>query len=214
MHACARCACRALNTALSAAQVAQYYAPTLSALQLFAAPPPGAASGFKPRLIFEYFERAPPFARKPLSDTLADLAAATCSALTTLSTAELHARSFVAICWQPICRIPLGRVFREVSASFITYHHLCAGAVDAPVPPSCPAVVREALRERLAAQQDAALLPAFGLLALKLNAEQWLGGGEPRFQSELAAACTRWMAPLGSRHGDYHFYSASSASSG
>jgi hypothetical protein len=79
--------------------------------------------------LFEFFERAPPFVRKPLSDTLAELKAANGGVtLGTLSTANLHARSFLAICWQPLCRIPLGRVFREISTSFITYHRLGAGA--------------------------------------------------------------------------------------
>jgi hypothetical protein len=112
-------------------QVAQYYAPSLSALQLFAAAPPsgpGEAAAVSPCLLFEFFERAPPFARKPLSDALTDLAAGGFPALGTLSSADLHARSFIAVCWQPISRIPLGRAFREISASFITYHRLATGA--------------------------------------------------------------------------------------
>ena len=193
-------------------QVAQYYSPSLSALQLFTAPPPEAHGGAaKPQLLIEYNERAPPFARKPLADTLTDLAAAgSCPALSTLSSSKLHARSFVAVCWQPICRIPLGRKFREVSASFVTYHHLCASAADAALPASCSAAVREALSARVAMQPEGmVLLPAFGLLALKLEADQWLLGGEPAFATELAAACAAWMTSRTGRHSDYDFYRAS-----
>ena len=216
-------------------QVAQFYAPSLSALQLFAAAPPAAASGDAsvPRLVFEYFERAPPFARKPLSDALADLAGGGSGGaeLGTLSSADLHARSFVSVCWQPISRIPLGRAFRELTASFVTYHSLAPGAAWRPhlprvrrpwltsgrlagganLPPSCSPTVRQALAERLAEQGTgtATLLPAFGLLGLKMNADQWLEGGDPRLRTELDTACAQWMAPLAGRHSDYEFYRAS-----
>ena len=91
-----------------------------------------------------------------------------------------------------------------MSATFITYHQLRVGADDA-LPASCPVTVREALRERGATQCGgaAALLPAFGLLALKLDAEQWLAGGEPRLVADLAAACASWMAPLAGKHSDF-----------
>ena len=70
--------------------------------------------------------------------------------------------------------------------------------------------MHQALQERLAAHSaSVAALPAFGLLGLKLDADQWwLDGGEPRFRADLAAACSRWMACLAGRHSDYEFYTA------
>ncbi len=85
-----------------------------------------------------------------------------------------------------------------------------AGAADFDVPDSCSVEARAALQERAAGNTNAALLPAFGLLSLKLDADQWLEGGDDRFKAELAAACARWMESSadGTRHSDYAFYRA------
>jgi hypothetical protein len=90
-----------------------------------------------------------------------------------------------------------------------------AGAADFDVPDSCSPAARAALQERSAGNTSAALLPAFGLLSLKLDADQWLEGGDARFKAELAAACTRWMESSadGTRHSDYEFYTATSTGS-
>jgi hypothetical protein len=77
------------------------------------------------------------------------------------------------------------------------------------VPPCCSAAVREALQARVAAHHASAVpLPAFALLGLKLEADQWLEGGEPRLKAELADASARWMGAIVGRHSDYEFYRA------
>lgn len=183
-------------------EVSQFYAPSLSALRLLEA----CRKGGPPRLLLELNERAPPFARKPLSEALAELSSAACPDLGALSTASLNESSFISIFWQPVSRIPLGPLLRDIAASFVTYHLLCTTGGGEDAPACCGTSLREALRQRVSARRDAnvAVLPAVGLLGLKVEANIW---GNSRLVADMEAETTLLLTRLGfSDHADYLFF--------
>nr|KJB12042.1 hypothetical protein B456_002G139400 [Gossypium raimondii] len=74
-------------------------------------------------LIFEYFERDPPYSREPLADKIADLAFQF-PELKTLKSCDLLSSSWISVSWYPIYRIPTGPTLKDLDACFLTYHYL------------------------------------------------------------------------------------------
>ena len=81
-------------------------------------------------LLFQYFERASPYSRAPISDTLERLCVEE-PTLATLRSDDIHPASWISVAWYPIYRVPVGRSLRDLSACFLTYHALSNRVGDA-----------------------------------------------------------------------------------
>ena len=81
-------------------------------------------------LLFQYFERASPYSRAPISDTLERLCVEE-PTLATLRSDDVHPASWISVAWYPIYRVPVGRSLRDLSACFLTYHALSNRVGDA-----------------------------------------------------------------------------------
>jgi hypothetical protein len=81
-------------------------------------------------LLFQYFERASPYSRAPISDTLERLCEEE-PTLATLRSDDVHPASWISVAWYPIYRVPVGRSLRDLSACFLTYHALSNRVGDA-----------------------------------------------------------------------------------
>ncbi|CAI5473233.1 unnamed protein product [Closterium sp. Yama58-4] len=75
------------------------------------------------RLLLEFFERAPPHVRLPLFSKVEELEGEL-PCLRHLRSIDLHPRSWMAIAWYPLYKIPAGPSVRDLGASFLTFHSL------------------------------------------------------------------------------------------
>ncbi|CAI5474242.1 unnamed protein product [Closterium sp. Yama58-4] len=75
------------------------------------------------RLLLEFYERAPPHVRLPLFSKVEELEREF-PCLRHLSSIDLHPRSWMAIAWYPLYKIPAGPSVRDLGASFLTFHSL------------------------------------------------------------------------------------------
>ena len=181
-------------------------------------------------LVLQYFEQASPYARAPLADT-AEKLRVDHPELFDLTSDELHPASWMSVAWYPIYRIPVGRSLRDLSACFLTYHALSAGARGgdgdgdeaSPVPPharGCPApppasatgeAAMAARANRLIGSDPAGRsrvrLRAFGLAYYKLRAELWRPAEVADWLKTMQGGARAWLRGQKVIHPDFEFFS-------
>ena len=181
-------------------------------------------------LVLQYFEQASPYARAPLADT-AEKLRVDHPELFDLTSDELHPASWMSVAWYPIYRIPVGRSLRDLSACFLTYHALSAGAQGgdgdgdeaSPVPPharGCPApppasatgeAAMAARANRLIGSDPAGRsrvrLRAFGLAYYKLRAELWRPAEVADWLKTMQGGARAWLRGQKVIHPDFEFFS-------
>nr|XP_023897479.1 uncharacterized protein LOC112009347 [Quercus suber] len=141
--------------------VVQYYAPSLSAIQIYTTKPcesisvsvsnnnsstrtsqhttllvdhhegPSKIMDSLGHLYFQFNETLSPYDRLPLTTKINELAEAH-PGLTTFNNMDLSPYSWIAVAWYPIYPIPMTRIVKELSACFLTYHPLSLPLQDLP----------------------------------------------------------------------------------
>ncbi|PPD84155.1 hypothetical protein GOBAR_DD18943 [Gossypium barbadense] len=123
------------------------------------------------QLVFEYFEQDEPSSRKPLTNTVSDLASQF-PALTTYRSCDLLPSSWISVAWYPIYRVPMGPTLKNLDACFLTYHCLSTPS-NGTATDSLPFRGFN-IREFDAAEMPSKLaLPTFGLAFYKFQASIW-----------------------------------------
>lgn len=167
--------------------VSQYYVPFLSGMQLFtrdaangeddakeedqgtAAAAAAAGSGrVRPggtRLIFEFFEKASPYTRASLSDTIRGIMEEQ-PELAEMTSDDLAPSSWMSVAWYPIYRIPQGTMLHDVQGCFLTYHALYVGElrdgdIACPLPPKMSNLVEQLIDERVTKTRENASFGVF-----------------------------------------------------
>lgn len=152
-------------------------------------------------LIFEYFERDPPYSREPLADKIADLAFRF-PELKTLKSCDLLSSSWISVAWYPIYRIPTGRTLRDLDGCFLTYHYLhtpIGGGSTTQGP-----VVTYPNDMNVVPKMS---LPVFGLASYKFNGSLWTphGASDHRL-ANLFQAADKWLRHLQVSQPDFTFF--------
>ncbi|KAE9611758.1 hypothetical protein Lal_00011648 [Lupinus albus] len=155
-------------------------------------------------LLFEYFEKDPPYMREPLVDKILDLAFRL-PELMTLRSCDILPSSWISVAWYPIYRIPTGSTLKDLDACFLTYHSLYTPSggpqsVQAPVPRH-PTEIKSSVYKMA--------LPVFGLASYKFKGPLWTpnGGHECQIASSLLQAADKWLRLLNVNHPDFVFFS-------
>lgn len=188
-------------------------------------------------LVFEYFERGPPYSRAPLAGKIGQLAAGF-PQLFTLSSSDLSSASWVSVAWYPIYRIPMGPTMSDLSTCFLTFHSLWIPPVlqgDAAMEcglkhadsmlehygdvclrnsdHSIEQVQEQWLRDHSTWRQKSRTtleLPAFGLACYKLSGPFWDSAGpmDKHHLSLLASSADSWLRHLQVKHPDFDFFAS------
>ncbi|KAF8399076.1 hypothetical protein HHK36_014942 [Tetracentron sinense] len=171
----------------------------------------GEASNSHGRLLFEYFEKDPPYSREPLAYKaspcflmISDLASHF-PELKTLRSCDLLSASWVSVAWYPIYRIPTGPTLRDLDACFLTFHSLStpiggAGIVLAPVV-TCSSEMEGIPKISL---------PVFGMASYKFKGSMWTPnvGCEGERANSLLQAADNWLRLLKVNHPDFQFFAS------
>ncbi|XVE84880.1 hypothetical protein DITRI_Ditri17bG0047500 [Diplodiscus trichospermus] len=153
-------------------------------------------------LVFEYFERDPPYSREPLADKIADLAFRF-PELKTLKSCDLLSSSWISVAWYPIYRIPTGPTLKDLDACFLTYHYLhtpLGGGQSAQAPVvTCPNDMDGAPKVSL---------PVFGLASYKFKGSLWTpnGASDCRLADNLFQAADNLLRLLQVNQPDFTFF--------
>ncbi|MBA0588750.1 hypothetical protein Gorai_001842, partial [Gossypium raimondii] len=158
------------------------------------------------QLVFEYFEQDEPSSRKPLTNTVSDLASQF-PALTTYRSCDLLPSSWISVAWYPIYRVPMGPTLKNLDACFLTYHGLSTPS-NGTATDSLPFRGFN-IREFDAAEMPSKLaLPTFGLAFYKFQASIWNAPDiieSPKANSLLQEA-DNWLRHLQVDHPDFRFF--------
>ncbi|KAG2305491.1 hypothetical protein Bca52824_034142 [Brassica carinata] len=146
------------------------------------------------RLLFEYLEYEPPFAREPLANKVSDLASRF-PELMTYRSCDLSPSSWVSVSWYPIYRIPVGATLQNLDACFLTFHSLSTP------PPQKAGALEPSVKLPL---------PTFGLASYKLKLSVWNQNRAQECQkiSSLHQAADKWLKRLQVNHPDYKFFTS------
>ena len=163
--------------------VSQYYVPFLSGMQLFTRGREDGEDDAKEddqrmasagsvrvrpggtRLIFEFFEKASPYTRASLSDTIRGIMEEQ-PELAELTSDDLAPSSWMSVAWYPIYRIPQGTMLHDVQGCFLTYHALYVGElrdgdIACPLPPKMSNLVEQLIDERVTKTKENATFGVF-----------------------------------------------------
>ncbi|KAI5061242.1 hypothetical protein GOP47_0023747 [Adiantum capillus-veneris] len=165
-------------------------------------------------LRFEYFESSPPYARVPVSEKIAQLAASF-PELKTLRSVDLLPASWMSIAWYPIYRIPTGPTLQDLEACFLTFHSLSTSLEDGEPsgivkrsnrPTAC--AVPSSSAEMMQWEYPTIYLEAFGLAHYKLRGSIWTSVGNPerRHAASLYRCAQSWLEQLHVGHPDFNFF--------
>ncbi|XWS22471.1 hypothetical protein CRYUN_Cryun29cG0037900 [Craigia yunnanensis] len=153
-------------------------------------------------LIFEYYERDPPYSREPLADKIADLALRF-PELKTLKSCDLLSSSWISVAWYPIYRIPTGPTLKDLDACFLTYHYLhtpIGGGQSAQAPVvTCPNDMDGVPKMSL---------PVFGLASYRFKGSLWTpkGASDCHLANNLFQAADHWLRLLQVNQPDFTFF--------
>ncbi|XP_002527022.2 uncharacterized protein LOC8271493 isoform X2 [Ricinus communis] len=162
----------------------------------------GESSNSQGSLLFEYFERDPPYGREPLADKISDLALEF-PGLKTLRSCDLLSSSWISVAWYPIYRIPTGPTLKDLDACFLTYHSLhtpLGGAQTAHTPVMTYPTEMDGVPKMS--------LPVFGLASYKFKGPLWTpsGGSERQLANSLLQAADNWLRLVQVYHPDFVFF--------
>ncbi|XVE75231.1 hypothetical protein DITRI_Ditri12bG0079000 [Diplodiscus trichospermus] len=153
-------------------------------------------------LIFEYFERDPPYSREPLADKIADLAFQF-PELRTLKSCDLLSSSWISVAWYPIYRIPTGPTLKDLDACFLTYHYLHTPLKDGQSA-RAPFVTYPTDMDGVPKMS----LPVFGLASYKFKGSLWTpnGANDRHLANDLFQAANNWLRLLQVSQPDFTFF--------
>ncbi|XP_029125615.1 uncharacterized protein LOC109791045 isoform X2 [Cajanus cajan] len=153
-------------------------------------------------LLFEYFEKDPPFSREPLADKILDLAFGF-PQLATLRSCDILPSSWLSVAWYPIYRIPTGPTLKDLDACFLTYHSLYT-PVGGSQGVQSPAVSHPIEMDGVPKMP----LPVLGLASYKFKGSMWTPnvGREHQLASSLVQAADSWLRLLRVDHPDFVFF--------
>ncbi|KAL8216812.1 hypothetical protein R6Q57_023649 [Mikania cordata] len=157
-------------------------------------------------LIFEYFERALPYHRAPVTDKISDLASKF-PELKTYRSCDLTQSSWVSIAWYPIYRIPVGPSLQNLDASFLTFHSLSTQIksmdMDKPHQHGSPAIKVDDV-----GIPSQLTLPIFGLAVYKFRTSDWTQSGSHGTEvvNSLMNSTENWLRSLNVLHPDFVFF--------
>jgi hypothetical protein len=178
---------------------------SLTALQEDCSSDEGEPMNSQSYLLFEYFERNPPFCREPLADKISDLACRF-PELKTLRSCDLSPSSWISVAWYPIYRIPTGPTLRDLDACFLTYHslHTRVGGAQTGQPP-VPSFAAPSGDVNGVCRLS---LPVFGLASYKFKGSLWTSnaGCDRQLVNSLLQAADNWLRQLGVNHPDFLFF--------
>lgn len=235
--------------------VSQYYVPFLSGMQLFTRDAADgeddakeedqgtAAAGsvrVRPggtRLIFEFFEKASPYTRASLSDTIRGIMEEQ-PELVEMTSDDLAPSSWMSVAWYPIYRIPQGTMLHDVQGCFLTYHALYVGElrdgdIACPLPPKMSNLVERLINERVTKARENAsfgvfdggdandeknasssssftvrVLRPFGLSMYKMQGDVWAANETTtEWMNKLMDGAYTWLRMRKTVHPDYEFFS-------
>ncbi|XVF02225.1 hypothetical protein REPUB_Repub04eG0157400 [Reevesia pubescens] len=153
-------------------------------------------------LIFEYFERDPPYSREPLADKISDLTFQF-PALKTLKSCDLLSSSWISVAWYPIYRIPTGPTLKDLDACFLTYHYLhthTGVGQNAQAPfMTCPNDMDGVPKMSL---------PVFALSSYKFKGSLWTlnVASDRHLANNLFQAADNWLRLLQVNQPDFTFF--------
>ncbi|KAK7356369.1 hypothetical protein VNO80_15639 [Phaseolus coccineus] len=206
-----------------------YYAPSLSAIQLYAerrfeedssAVSSQETNCSAEELVYEFFEGAQPHIRPPLHDkaSLVSILASKFPSLKKCRSCDISPSSWFSVAWYPIYKIPVVSSIKRVDASFLTYHSLTA---DSRSCFSLSFLVSDNFKyagkkqpefsSRKIRDDDGSLnisLPTFGLAAYKLKGSMLAPSRDSEWQKvdSLLEAATDWLQNLQANHPDYLYF--------
>ncbi|XXG54010.1 hypothetical protein AAC387_Pa03g1996 [Persea americana] len=158
-------------------------------------------------LVFEYFERDPPYSREPLADKISVLACQFPD-LKKYRSCDLQHFSWISVAWYPIYRIPTGPTLRDLDACFLTFHLLserlrCTSNVQPQVRGSRKVSSPVDMPSKLS-------LPVFGLSHYKFRGSIWTPNGvhERQQVSHLLQDAEDWLQLLRVDHPDFRFFAS------
>ncbi|KAK1388214.1 hypothetical protein POM88_016392 [Heracleum sosnowskyi] len=195
--------------------VDQFFVPSLSAIQSFTNKPHETIRRRKKKMsfkslycnpsdiymqshdflskpYFEFNEKASPYNRPPLFDTIEKLSKSNPD-LQTLTSLDLAPTSWMCVAWYPICQIPyIGIPIKDFDAAFLTYHSLFSFNQDTADKDN----------------QSISLQP-FGCAAYKFQGDVWLNHGQSDYMRlcDLHIAADYWIRDRGFEHHDFKFFS-------
>ncbi|WOL03276.1 hypothetical protein Cni_G11996 [Canna indica] len=168
-----------------------------------------AEASHKPALlVFEFFEKDPPYGREPLADKISVLANKFPD-LETYKSCDMLPPSWMSVAWYPIYRIPTGPTLRDLDACFLTFHSL-TNAKNNDTPPL--EVLSSCTKRSVKNSNDRPVslrLPVFGLASYKFRGSIWTSCSlhdERQLASSLFEAADNWLRRLQVDHPDYRFF--------
>lgn len=194
--------------------VSQYYVPFLSGMQLFA-----RAEGGGTAPVYEFFEKASPYSRAALGETI-EMILEEREDLRTLTSDDLAPNSWMSVAWYPIYRIPQGTMLHDVQGCFLTYHALYVGElrdgdIACPLPPQMSKSQEEFIANRVNRARERApegalvrVLRPFGLSMYKMQGDVWAANESvTEWMNALMDGAYTWLRLRKTVHPDYEFFS-------
>ncbi|XP_072962020.1 uncharacterized protein [Typha angustifolia] len=178
-------------------------------------------------LYFEFFEVCSPYGRIPLVDMVYELAQ-NFPGLTSLKSVELSPASWLSVAWYPIYQIPAQHNVKELSACFLTYHHISSSFPD-NLPVNVPngyycttdrngknetqskdkSNDTDSKRETQSEDESNIIsLPPFGLASYKMQGKLWSNpeNGDQKRMASLFSSADSWLKQLGVKHHDFNYF--------
>ncbi|XP_024027096.1 uncharacterized protein LOC21394299 [Morus notabilis] len=161
-------------------------------------------------LYCQYNETISPYDRIPLTEKIKELANEYPGLMKFQST-DLSPYSWIAIAWYPIYQIPLTKNVKELSACFLTFHHLSSFKEEqSKMFPFINCVEKEhtggVCRDH--EEKSEIAVPPFAALTYKMNGELWMNpatSDQEKIASYLDAASS-WLKLLDFNHHDFNFF--------
>ncbi|KAL5560950.1 hypothetical protein UlMin_030697 [Ulmus minor] len=157
-------------------------------------------------LVFEYYENEQPHHRKPLYDTVLNLASQF-PELKIYKSCDLLPTSWVCVAWYPIYRIPLGPTLQSLDASFLTFHSLSTHSRSENQPQLHAAGGRKVYGTDTFSKMS---LPVFGLATYKLRGSILTPNSahERQQANAMLQAADNWLQQLQVNLPDFRFFTS------
>ncbi|CAH2044176.1 unnamed protein product [Thlaspi arvense] len=215
-------------------EVTQYYAPTLSAIQIFTIKPfsgdsssrssaigasamPNYRHPFLPpenlgNLYFQFNETTRPFERDTLTQKIGTLAEQY-TGLNTLTSTDLSPYSWLSVSWYPIYPIPSVKSRKDLSASFLTYHTLTPYFKDDEVEEQGMSSTQEGVKveEEGVSRTPEVVIPPFGAVSYKAFGNTWIMPGTLDHLNTVKyeEAASTMLGTLAFFQNDFNFFMSS-----
>nr|XP_043606874.1 uncharacterized protein LOC122578890 [Erigeron canadensis] len=153
-------------------------------------------------LYFQYFDRSTPYGRVPLVDKVYALSKRY-PGLMSLRNVDLSPATWMAVAWYPIYHIPMGKMMKDLSTCFLTYHTLSSSFQDTDI------VDQDGFVKTKRKEGEGIGLPPFGLATYKMQGDIWISSRNSRDQEKvvsLLSVADSWLRQLGVQHHDFNYF--------